>query len=309
MAPRRPTEEVLAEIWAEVLQLEQVGVHDNFFALGGDSILSLGIVHRAVRAGLQIKPKLLFEHQTIAELAAAAGALATGAGAAPAQQGAVTGDVPLVPIQCFFFDAAFEDPHHWNQAVVLEVRRRLAPALLEEALAALLVHHDALRLRFAREPAGWRQSCAPPEGSVPFTAVDLSYLPAAVRRGTFTAAAARLQASLSLTGPLLRAAFVDLGGEDGLRLLLVVHHLVIDGVSWRILIEDLEQVCRQLEDGERPRLEAKTTSFKEWAERLEEHVREGRANGDLDAWRQLAAEPAALLPIDRETGCQHRGLG
>ena len=123
VAPRTPREEVLAGIWADVLGLEQVGIHDNFFELGGDSILSIQIIARANQAGLRLTLKQLFQHQTVAELAAAAGTTP----ALQADQGLVTGPVPLTPIQHWFFEQQLPDCHHYNQAMLLEVRQALDP--------------------------------------------------------------------------------------------------------------------------------------------------------------------------------------
>src|SRR6185295_19517059 len=145
-------EEVLAGIWQQVLGVERVGVHDNFFALGGDSILSIQVVSRAAQAGLRLTPRDLFEHATVAQLAAI-----VQAGAAPvADQRPVTGDAPLTPIQRWFFAQELPNPQHWNQSLLLELRRSLDPELLRGALQALLQHHDALRLRFTPGAGGWQ---------------------------------------------------------------------------------------------------------------------------------------------------------
>ncbi|HEX8087661.1 MAG TPA: amino acid adenylation domain-containing protein, partial [Blastocatellia bacterium] len=153
VAPRNRVEETLAEIWMRLLGAERVGIHDNFFHLGGDSILSIQIVARANDAGLRLSPRLLFQHQTIAELAAAAGTVA----AAGADQQPVTGELPLTPIQCWFFGQAFPEPHHWNQAVMLESNHALDSSVMEQVVEHILERHDALRLRFYRDSNTWRQ--------------------------------------------------------------------------------------------------------------------------------------------------------
>ncbi|MCP4663254.1 MAG: amino acid adenylation domain-containing protein, partial [bacterium] len=256
--PRTPSEQTLAAIWSQVLGIERAGIHDNFFELGGDSILSIQIVARARRAGVGITPRQLFQHQTIAELAANAVAGVEVA----AEQGPVSGPVPLTPIQRWFFEQEVEQPWHWNQAVLLGVAQRLDGAILAGALERLLAHHDALRLRFARDASGWRQEMALPGDSVPLLRVDLSALVEAEGRDAVAAAATRAQASLDLErGPLLRAVYFELGsGTTGL-LLWVIHHLAVDAVSWRVLLEDLETAYDALRRGEEPILPAKTTSF------------------------------------------------
>src|SRR5205823_1723628 len=128
--PRTAIERVLANIWAQVLQLDQVGVHNNFFELGGDSILSIQMIARANQAGLTLTPKHLFQYPTIAQLAA----VVTPSQPVEAQQGPVSGAVPLTPIQHWFFEQPFRTPHHWNQAWLLEVNQVLDGMLLEQAV-------------------------------------------------------------------------------------------------------------------------------------------------------------------------------
>ena len=146
MAPDTFIETTLAEIWKEVLGVDEVGIHDNFFALGGDSILSIQIVARASEKGLRLSPKQLFENQTIAELAQVVGQVE----AVQAEQGLVTGTFSLTPIQRWFIEQEQVAPHHWNQSMLLKVNRSADPALLKQAVAQLLAHHDALRLRLVQ---------------------------------------------------------------------------------------------------------------------------------------------------------------
>ncbi|MFP5284432.1 MAG: amino acid adenylation domain-containing protein, partial [Thermoanaerobaculia bacterium] len=147
VAPRTREEELLAAVWAQVLRLPRVGVEDNFFELGGDSILSIQVVARSRQAGLLFTVRQLFEHQTVAGLARHA-TVVEPSGAVLAGQGAVAGEVPLTPIQRWFFEQGFADPHHFNQTLLLESREALDPAALERAMAAVVEHHDALRMRF-----------------------------------------------------------------------------------------------------------------------------------------------------------------
>lgn len=297
-APSTAIEKILAEIWAQVLGLEQVGIDDNFFELGGDSILSIQVISKANRAGLKLTPKQLFQHQTIAQLAAIADTDQT----QQSEQGLIIGEVPLTPIQHWFFEQNLSDPHHWNQAVLLELRQPLEPALIEPVLQELLKHHDALRLRFARGESGWQQDLANPDEVAPFTCIDLSSLPPDEREAAFQTAATQLQVSLNLSeGPLLRTALFDLGKHQPHRLLLAIHHLAVDGVSWRILIEDFQTAYEQISRGETVALPPKTTSFKQWAERLHEWARSPELQGEFDYWFALSHQPTARLPIDFPT--------
>ncbi|HYH44326.1 MAG TPA: amino acid adenylation domain-containing protein, partial [Thermoanaerobaculia bacterium] len=304
-APRTPAESTLAAIWSQLLGVERVGLDDNFFSLGGDSILSLQVVARALQAGLRLSPRDVFQHQTIAELARVAAA----ATESPELLESAAGPVPLTPIQRWFFDLDPAEPHHWNQAVLLEVRRPLPADRLASALAALVAHHDALRLRFTRDAGTgeWRQTAAPPEGDSPtapalLSALDLSALPPADAETVLAASSATLQGSLDIfNGPLLRAALFDLGAGRPGRLLVVAHHLAIDGVSWRILLDDLEAACDQAENGAAPILPAHTTPFTRWAERLSDLARgpagKGRA-AELDLWSNGERARAVPLPLD-----------
>ncbi len=298
-APHTASEELLAGIWAEVLRVQHVGVHDNFFALGGDSILSIQLVARAARVGLRITPKQVFEHPTIAKLALVAGA----APEVETEQGWVTGPVPLTPIQSWFFEAQPTNPPYFNQAVLLRVQQPLAPAVVNRAWEALLRHHDALRLRFESDGQFWKAwNEAPSADSVPWRRIDLSALSAAGSRGALEKAAEQVQGSLELSAaPLVRSVWFDLAG-DVPRLLLVIHHLVIDGVSWRVLLEDLEVACRQLAGGEVVRLPAKTTSFQTWARRLVEHARTLDPEPELSWWRRECAESPTGLTVDHPGG-------
>ncbi|MEA2563438.1 MAG: hypothetical protein QOH06_4942 [Acidobacteriota bacterium] len=270
--PRNAREELLAGIWREVLGREEVGVHDNFFQIGGDSILSIQVVARARRAGLLLTAKQLFENQTIAGLSAVAGS------AADAEvEGPVEGEAPLTPIQRRFFAEGRREPWRYTQAVLLASRERLEAASLAAALARLAGHHDALRLRFLQEKDGWHQVHAP-SASVPLYEIDLRETPEALE-----AEAEQLQSGLDLAhGPLFTAALFRL--PDGDRLLLTAHHLIVDGVSWRVLLEDLSAV----------ELPPKTTSWKRWAELLKAHS----SAAEIPYWSALPAVPP--LPVDSE---------
>lgn len=296
IAPRTEVEETLAKIWAQVLRLERVGVHDNYFELGGDSILSIQIVARAQEAGLRLTPHQIFQYPTIAELAAVAG---TGP-AVETEQGVVTGVVPLTPIQQWFFEQQLVDPHYFNQAVLLRVRQHMDPSWLRQAVQQLLLQHDALRMRFVYGENGWQQINAGWDGIVPLTWIDVSAL--TQQQAAVEAAAEQVQASLNLSeGPLLRVVYFDLGAEAA-RLLIVIHHLVVDGVSWRILLQDLVRAYEQARRGEPVHLGRKTTSFKRWAERLRDYARSEALLNEVNYWLDQARAQVGRLPVDWPQG-------
>ena len=224
VAPRNQIEEILTQIWAEVLRVKQVSIHDNFFALGGDSILSIQILTKAKQAGLQLSLKQLFGNQTIAQLAAVADTIK----AIEVKQGLVTGTLPLTPIQHWFFEQNLSKPHHFNQSFLLSVSSDLKAELLKQALQQLLVHHDALRLRFTQSASTWQQIYSAPNDSVPFFYIDLSTLAESEQQAAIEDKAASLQASLNLSANLVQVAFFHLGIDKRARLLIIIHHLVID---------------------------------------------------------------------------------
>ncbi|MCR3750886.1 non-ribosomal peptide synthase domain TIGR01720/amino acid adenylation domain-containing protein [Lentzea californiensis] len=267
--PRTEAERVLADIWAQVLGLDRVGVEDDFFELGGDSIISIQVVSRARQAGYGLAPRDLFTHPTVAALAAAVPAVAAEEGV---PQGPVVGGVPLTPIQRWFLDAEPPRPEHFDQSVRVEFADAADPVALRRALAGLVEHHDALRMRFERTGSGWQQHTPPAEPVDLLSEVDSSF-------------------DLS-RGPLLRATLLT-----SRTLLLTAHHLVVDGVSWRVLLEDLETAYLQALRGEEVVLRAKTTSFREWAHRLAAHTADGGFDDEAGHWAGVTGDPA--VPVDR----------
>ncbi len=233
-APRDEREAALVAIWQDVLRVERVGVDDHFFELGGDSILSIHVISRARAAGYLITPRQIFDHPTVAGLAA----VMQGGGSA------LTVSVPseepctpfaLSPIQDWFFQQWGESrtAHHWNQSFLFRLARPIKEEDLHRALTQVSHHHSALRLRFHKEEGKWQQTVSEETGFIisTHTVADV---------GQIEAISAAAQGALDFQqGPVLHAVLIS--APDGQRLLLAVHHLVIDGVSWQILLEDLER--------------------------------------------------------------------
>ena len=296
LPPRTPTEEILAAIWCDVLGLKKVGINNNFFELGGDSIISIQIIARANQAGLKLTPKQLFQYQTIAELATVARKATTNV---QAQQGLVTGEVPLTPIQHWFFEQNFVEPHHFNQAMLLEVPADIKPELLQQVLEKLLRYHDALRLQYIQMESRWQQINLDASVSVPLEVVDLSNLTYSEQKIAITHKANERQRVLNLsTGNLIQVVLFQLGVSSPGRLLIVIHHLAVDGVSWRILLEDLTTAYYQLLRGENIQLPAKTTSFKDWSSKLQDYAQEQKLYSELKYWLQNSHSFATVLPVD-----------
>jgi amino acid adenylation domain-containing protein/non-ribosomal peptide synthase protein (TIGR01720 family) len=299
VVPHNSIEAALVAVWSEILGVESIGIHDNFFELGGDSILSIQVVAKANQQGLRITPKQVFQHQTIAELAT----VVDTAEVVQAEQGAVSGELSLTPIQHWFFEQALPNPNHYNQATLLEVPTNLDATQIERVVRQLIIHHDALRLQFEFTESGIRQVNALPENvlsedRVRLIDIDLSDLPETEQANAIAQRADELQASLNLaTGSLVRVALFRLGTDKPGRLLIIIHHLAIDGVSWRILLDDFQTAYAQLQQQQPIQLPAKTTSFKHWAQRLAEYGQSTVLQQELNYWL-TSQQPTSPLPID-----------
>lgn len=323
-APRTSQEKTLAEIWSRVLGVEQISVTDNFFELGGDSILSIQVTSQASLAGLHISPRQIFETPTIADLALMAG---TGP-VFQSDQNMVIGAVPLTPIEHWFLNLNLPQPEHFNQSLLLEIKTALDSVLLEQALATLIEHHDALRLRLrmirddnngiADVAPGirWEQFNDSWDGVVPFEVVKVEDYPPEADissdghcKQLIERKADQVQASLDIAhGPLIRMVYFDLGSGRSHRLLIVIHHLAVDGISWRILIEDLQNIYGYLATGAveydrmntRPALPLppKTASFQAWAQRLQDYAGSPELLDELDFWLQSLATPTVQRHSD-----------
>ncbi|WP_432732458.1 amino acid adenylation domain-containing protein [Jeongeupia wiesaeckerbachi] len=280
------TEQKLADIWCAVLRIDTVGAHDNFFALGGDSILSLQIIARARKAGLKLTPRQLFENQTVATLAKVAQPIEAKVAAAPLVAKAAT--VPLTPAQQAFFAADIGNRSHWNQALRFTASAPLDAGKVAGALAAVVAAHDALRLRFEARDGVWTQRVVPVE-----SCAELLWVRGA--DAGIDAACDEVQRSLDIAnGPLVRAVLI---GES--TLFVAIHHLAVDGVSWRVLIEDLETAYRAA-GGQGASLADASTSWASWAERLARHAQGGALDAVLPYWQALdgasGLDPACDVP-------------
>ncbi|SDU98306.1 non-ribosomal peptide synthase domain TIGR01720 [Pseudomonas mucidolens] len=272
-----------------------MGVTDNFFTLGGDSIISIQVVSRARQAGIRFTPKDLFQQQTVQRLAMVA---EVGEPDGLGEQGLVSGVSALSPVQQWFFEQEIPERQRWNQSVLLKPLSPMDPQRLEQALQALISHHDGLRLSF--DPQTLTASYRALEQQQPLpaplwhkTVADLDEL---------ERLADQAQGSLGLEqGPLVRAVLFELPNAEQ-RLLLVVHHLVVDGVSWRILLEDLQDAYKQLLAGQAIRFSPKTVSFKRWVEHLQAYSQSAALLRQLPYWQAQGIADAAQLPCDNPQG-------
>jgi amino acid adenylation domain-containing protein/non-ribosomal peptide synthase protein (TIGR01720 family) len=265
--PKGEMEQKLADVWKEVLGLSTVNRKDNFFRLGGDSILSLQVIAKATQLGIHITPKQMFQFQTIAELAK----VAIRKVGTDVDQGILTGKVELTPIQSWYFAQEPANAHHFNQAVMVQLRVALSPEQVGEAWQKLHDHHDALRLQFYQKKNGWRSEYGDIENQVSIRVHDLSTFESEEQRLEMKRLADYYQRSLNVTdGPITRLIYFNLGKQQHPRLLIIAHHLIVDGVSWRILLEDMATLCNQLHVEQPMNLPMKTTSYQSWAKQIQQ---------------------------------------
>ncbi len=294
IAPRLPVEEILAGIWEKVLGKEKIGVHDNFFELGGDSIISIQILSLANQAGIKITPKQIFQFQTIAELSNVA------VFSAPAvnQQNEVSGTVNLTPVQKWFFDQNIPDPHFYNHSVLLKVPSGLNEKFLEASANELVRHHDALRLRFDFSGNQWHQINAETENGKIFSAFQIDFSDKDKGKNILEENIDDLQKSLNLSqGPLVRIRLYKTGlAED--RLLIIIHHLCVDGISWRIILEDLYKCYSDLNLNKEIKLPPKTTSFRDWSSKLSEYADSQKIASEKDYWKSVSDSKVQGIPED-----------
>jgi amino acid adenylation domain-containing protein/non-ribosomal peptide synthase protein (TIGR01720 family) len=295
LEPLTAMENALAGIWSKVLQVNQVGRNDNFFELGGDSILSIQIVSQAHQLGIQLSARDVFRHQTVGELATVAGSVNPD----PSERETLQGAVPLTPIQRWFFERERSNIDHFNQSVMLTTPPDLDVHALKASISKLINHHDALRMRFLLTEEKIDSYILPEETNEIFSQVDLSEFSPHLQTNEIEAIASEVQARLNIRdGPLLRIVHFNLGPQTPGRLLIVIHHLVVDGVSWRILVADLQTTYLQAVSGEELRLSSKSTSINEWAESLERYAQSGELATELDHWATLSKKHIPPLRVD-----------
>ncbi len=284
IAPGTEKEKLLAEVWQDVLGINEVGINDNFFKLGGDSIVAIQMIAKAKQKGLQINPVQIFQNQTLQKLAM----VAKEVDIVVAEQGLVEGTAPLTPIQQYFFENNFKNPNHWNQSIFLKVNDSLNEEKLKEAVRILLNHHDELRATFEYNKDKWQQNIKEPPEEIPFEVVDLTATNSDSVKQMVEEYNKKYQASLDIeTGPVIKVIFYKISDIES-RILFIVHHLVIDGISWRILIEDMITAYNLLLINKKVTLPSKSTSFKTWAEFINEFVSSEKILNEKDYWVKQA---------------------
>lgn len=289
-------QQTLLAIWREVLDVEEIGVDSNFFELGGDSLLSIRVLSRARKAGLEIAADEFFDNPTVAAQAS----LATRGGQAPDSDPLPMEELTLSPVQGWFFRHIDSHPQQWNQSLLLRVTTALDVDVLDRALEELVRRHEALRLRFEQTADGWRPTLANPVSAPTLHRVRVS------GRGEEQVAAAAEREAGAMSrdfdlsrGPLLASCYLqtDPGLDD--RLLLCAHHLLVDVESWRILVQELSALWRAFAAGQQAPSPEQGDSYRRWITGLVSYARSAELLAQAAHWESVVTARGANLPLDR----------
>lgn len=288
--------EQLMEIWRDLLHVASVSAQDNFYELGGDSMLAIELAYRAVEAGLDLTPRTIVDHPTVAALAEL---LTSGGDASAAERTDLADEIAALGAGQHWFMAEVAPrmprPAHFNHPYYLQLTGPADPEDVRAAIDVLAASHDSLRLSLHQDAQGrWCLRRGREQDGLPFESVDVSALPAAQREGAVEKLTAAAQASLDLGGPLSRVLHLRMG-EGGDRILMVNHHLVTDGVSRGILLEDLRRLLQQ---GPRPaaRITA-TTPYLSWVRAFDAYAQSPGLRAELPFWLEQRATESAI-PMD-----------
>ena len=295
VAPTDDTQQILCEIWQEMLGVAEIGIEDNFFALGGDSIVSIQVVSRAREQGLHLTVKQLFEHQSIASLSP----YVSKVDVIDAPQEPSEGEQVLLPVQHTFFDWQFANQNHFNQSVLLVPPTSFNEQALNDIVTALYQRHDALRLRFSTAGSVQQAHYLPFDDAMlaaTLGVVDVSASSGEEQAQAITAECEQIQGSMNITnGPIFRTVLLKLSDTES-RLLLACHHLVVDGVSWRVLLADMGLAWSQIEKGEPIQLRDKRSSFQQWGQALKEYATSDAMQAEREYWLEQLSIPVSPLP-------------
>lgn len=284
--PVNSLQEKMACIWEEVLRVDKVGIHDNYFELGGDSILALQIAAKCQEVNIHITTKDLFEHQTIENISLALenesdeylNSNLTDLGGANGQ--------PFTPIMKWFFEKELANPHHWNQSVFINSKEDLAVREFKQALTCMVEAHQAFQTRFIHNGDEWVQI---PDDSPGFTfeVIDINGEAALDSQNKRIQEA---QSSIDFSnGPLMKVLYFRNEKEKKYEVFFTAHHLIVDGVSWRILLEDLQSAYNQILKNEQVKLPNEGMSFKEWGHFLQNYAKSEKLAKEYPYWKKTAA--------------------
>ncbi|MEW7281314.1 amino acid adenylation domain-containing protein, partial [Aquimarina sp. 2201CG1-2-11] len=277
VAPLTDRERILVEIWEDLLGVEGIGVSNNFFELGGDSIKAIQMVSRSKNKDLHFSVKDLFSYQTIRELSSNIKDPVF----IDSEVGLLEGGLELLPIQQEFFSKDYQKANHYNQSVLLDIDKGIDAGDLSVALEMLVTHHDSLRLQFGSREESVLQEYGSTSGSLIITQVS--------RLSDINDLCDYYQGDLDIeSGDICRFVLLETTNEERFnRLLLVVHHLGIDGVSWRILLEDLQLLLEGFSRGIVPELPVKQSSYRQWVSALKGYANDEDLLEELPYWSSI----------------------
>lgn len=292
VAPRTETEQKLAQLWQELLRVDKVGMYDNFFSLGGDSIIAIQLISRAKKEGISFKVKDVFEHQTIDGLSQSIGEEI----AIISEQGLLEGTIELLPIHHNFFEKEYVAYNHYNQSVLLNISKEVATDIIEQAIDQVYRKHDALRLQYEQKDDTYTGVYSQ---SIPEVEIVAIAEEAASFSEELTNICTSYQLGLSIEeGVVSKFVFVETPSQETTnRLFITVHHLAIDGVSWRIILKDLSSYLSLLLEGKGLPVEEKTTSYRQWQQSLQEYASSERLVSEKSYWKSVASK-ATIIPQD-----------
>jgi len=288
--PRTRTEETLLEAWQHVFGRSDIGIHHDYFELGGDSIRAIQLLSQLYKSGLSLQIKDLFDNPSVAKLA-------------PfitqdhfVEEDDITGEAVLGPIQHRFFDKFSTNPNWFNHALLLHAHERLDVQAMEQAVQALVQQHDAFRLKFHQTPDGvWHQEFCETTNGFKFQTIELDKKQDENRQ--ILRQANQAHTGLDLTnGPLAKAILLQGAKQD--HILLVIHHLIIDGVSWRILLEDLTQAYRNINAKQTISLPRKTHSLKHWGNALAQYAQSDALKKEIPYWHRIRQADVCPFPVE-----------
>ncbi|MGG8495333.1 amino acid adenylation domain-containing protein [Tenacibaculum sp. TC6] len=291
-------EVILLKAWKITLHLEEIGTTDNFYQIGGDSISAIQVSSFLYKHKYQIDVKDIMRYPTIKEAANFVKPLLQ-----IANQGVITGEVPLTPIQAAFFQSQKNEAHHYNQSMVLKSSERIDAQILEETLRKIQSWHDVLRTTYSFKDDLIKQEIQEDGIPVALTVHDL------MEENSIESIhnlATKIQSGISLEeGPLMHSVLFRLKDAD--YVLIAIHHLVIDAVSWRIILEDFANIYEKLTKEEEIDLPAKTHSFKEWSEELRAYMVSEEFEEEKIFWNSRIKENIQQIPYDNTTNQTYKG--
>lgn len=285
----------LLQIWRDVFKNNDIHEFDDFFDLGGDSINSIQLAARAEQKGILITPKDIFDHLTIIEIVLH---LDYGQNEEPSygNEQILVGEVPLSPIQSWFFHQEYEEPEYFNQAILLEISSHISYEMIEEVLIQIINNHDMLRAYYVMKNDNIIQKCIEMVDTVPLVLENIGMLDKDARKERILKVSQQYQKDFQLNQPLLeRFILFQCGNQENNQLLIIIHHLLVDSVSWQIIAEDLKLAFSQAVHSETIQLSKRTTSYKAWQEAVIAYMTPERISVMKKKWDDM------LLEAKRET--------